>query len=211
MVLGFNSPTKEEAKRFDREMLAHEESNALDVASKMANAAQYAYDAQVSAQLLGNNRRLLQYKELPIKDTEGNVVDIRLVCVEKFPFTEMYLDEALSALPDDQARKDITFISGQAINIYSTVKKYERSLKVKYGEQWFEMLQKEESDLFSELMNWVADYNDIVLNSINGLVMAKVTGKNMKLAKSQYVDSSTSIQRGAGFGVPPKKRFLGIF
>jgi hypothetical protein len=84
-------------------------------------------------------------------------------------------------------------------------------LRVKYGENWFERLQAEQGDLFSELMNWCADYNDIVLNSVNALVMAKVTGKNMKLAKSQYVESSTSIQRGQGFNGAPKKRFLGIF
>ncbi len=196
MVLGLNSQSKVEAQRFDREMVANEEANALDVASKMTGAAQIAYDAQVSAQILGIGRRFLQYKEQAVRDNEGNIVDMKLVCMEKFCFREPYLDESLSAL-DDTGRFLLNDMDNTLSIIYNTVKKYENDSN---------------RDNVGWCAYWVNEFNTIVSSRSSLLINSRATGKNMKLAKSQYVETAASINRGMGFsGQSKPKRFLGIF
>jgi len=105
-----------------------------------------------------------------------------LVCREKFGYKEPYMDESLNFLEGDE-RKLI-------VQIDSTLSKIKQ------------FADKRDIDL-SPVFNYFVNIRDSLL------LTSRATGKAVKVAKSQYVESNATISRPqSNFG---NKKFLGIF
>jgi hypothetical protein len=113
---------------------------------------------------------------------EYDVKENALVCREKFGYKEPFQDESLNFLEGDE-RKLIVQIDGTL----SKIKKF---------------ADKRNTDISSS-------FNDFVLNRDSILLTSRATGKAVKVAKSQYVESNATITRPQNFG--GQKKFLGLF
>jgi hypothetical protein len=112
---------------------------------------------------------------------EYDINENTLVCRERFPYKEPFQDESLNFLEGDE-RKLIVQIDGTL----SKIKKF---------------ADKRNADLSSS-------FNDFVLNRDSILLTSRATGKAVKVAKSQYVESNATISRPQGnFG---QKKLFGL-
>lgn len=104
----------------------------------------------------------------------------QLICMEKYQYKEPYMDEPLSFLTDEE-RLILNQLGNTLSIIYQFGQKYDLDM----------------SGTFNQIANV---RQDLLLGS-------RSTGKAMKISKSQYVESTASIQRSGTVGGGKKKLF----
>ena len=173
----FDNSKKEEERQFKEQLQRQDESNEANQSMQMAERGAIAFEPQVSAMLLKTGSKLLKWRE----DFENNIL---VLSDEDLGLDEPFGDEQLAFLSDSRGEKSFCASASQTL----------RAIKLhraKYGAD----------------DNGARLFNDISGAYKTTIVLSRADGKPQKLAKSQYVESSSYIRRG----VDDKKKSNKLF
>lgn len=176
----FNNENKIANRQFREQMIVQKDANDTSLTQQMIEQGNVAYDPQVSAMILESNRRFLNW-EYDFKN------GVRNLSKEDEGFIEPFGDEPLSFL--DAKSGDIQLLND-----------FDACLVALYG--YGEKYGKDD--------NVRRSFNNIARVRISMLNASRTTGKPAKLAKSQYVESSSRVSRLEDKGGGNQK-FLGLF
>jgi len=178
----FGSEQRKQDEQFNKSLEKSGEANDSNIAINMSKP-EVAYDPQVSAMLLDVQRKFLRWKIIRATNSSGQE-EFKWECAEKFAYKEPYSDEALAFMDDDEEKK--------LLNLFGSCMSQVKTVADKNN------------------FDWHYAFNNIVSIRENFLLNSRTTGRPGRLAKSQFVDSSTAISRQ---NVVPKNKglFGGLF
>jgi hypothetical protein len=177
----FSNQDKEMKRQFKEQMSRQDESNEAQVAMQLNDRGNVAFEPQVSAMLLENDARMLDWRE----DYENNT---RVLNPVDLGMNEPFGFEQLAFLDEHRGEKGFCGSSSQTLRAI-------RLHMAKYGSD----------DLGRRLFNDIAGAYQITL------LLSRADGKPQKLAKSQYVESSSYIQRGVDGKGGKSEKLFGLF
>lgn len=159
--------TSKEDEQFGKELETKQEENALGLSSKMIDNGNVAYDAQVSGKILEFSRRFLDWR----LDKKG-----KMFLNEKFELKEPYLDEALCFIDEGEEKAVVNDIESALSDNYNAI------------------LHKYDDDL-NLCRAFAIEFNHMSTALQSLKANSRITGKPIKAAKSQWVETQANIQR----------------